>query len=106
MTTSTPQTPGAALSQALNVFDAQMKAYLAQRLVGFTDQLRMDMGEAQLHHIESDAALILFDLCNYLGLAVDQQHQVLGPSMTYVDVLAGNYETVESFFQAAALIDA
>lgn len=98
MTTSTSQTPGAAPSQALNVFDTQMKAYLAQRLAGFADQLRTDMSEARLHRIEMDAALVLFDLCNYLGLSVDQQHQVLGASMTYVDLLVGNYETIELSF--------
>ena len=96
MTTSMPKTPGAALSQALNVFDAQMKAYLTQRLTGFADQLRTDMSEARLHRIEMDLALVLFDLCTYLGLSADQQHQVLGSSMAYVDVLAGNYDLTPS----------
>ena len=106
MKASIPQTQGEALAQAFSTFDAQMKEYLTQRLAGFADQMRANMGVGQLHHIESDAALILFDLCRYLALSIEQQQRVLGPSQAYIDVLESTHVTVESFFQSAILIDA
>ena len=100
------QTQGAALTLAFNAFDAQLKDYLAQRLASFANQLRADLGDEQLHNIESDAALLLSNLCEYLGLSPDQQSQVLGVSVAYIDVLEGNFASAEAFFDAAALIDA
>jgi hypothetical protein len=105
MKKTAPQTDGQVLTGVVKTLDDHFKDYLAQRLTGFADHLRAELDDGQdLHDLESDAALLLSNLCEYLGLSTEHCAQVLGPQATaYIDILEGNSPTVEAFFEAAAV---
>jgi hypothetical protein len=105
MKKTAPQTDGQVPAGAIKTLDDHFKDYLAQRLTGFADHLRADLDDGQdLQHLESDAALLLSNLCEYLSLSIEHRAQVLGPQATaYINILEGNSPIVEDFFEAAAV---
>jgi len=100
-----PQSDGQQPAGVVKTLDDHFKDYLALRLTGFADQIRADLGDDQdLQHLESDAALLLSNLCEYLDLSAEHRAHVLGPQTTaYIDVLEGNYATVEALLVAASV---
>jgi hypothetical protein len=102
-----PQSDGQQLAGVVKTLDDHFKDYLTLRLTGFADQLRADLDDDQdLQHLESDAALLLSNLCEYLDLNTEHRAQVLGPqAAAYIDVVEGNYATIEVGFEAAVAIE-
>ena len=107
MKKAAPQTEGQLLAGLFKTLDDHFKDYLALRLTGFADQLRTDLDDGQdLHDLESDAALFLSNLCEYLDLSTEHRAQVLGPqAVAYIDVLEGNDATIEVGFEAVVAIE-
>ena len=103
MKKTAPPTDGQVLTGMVKTLDDHFKDYLAQRLIGFADHLRAELDDGQdLQHLESDAALLLSNLCEYLGLTPEQCAQVLGPqAAAYINILEGNSPIVEDFFAAS-----
>lgn len=100
-----PQTEGQLLTGVIKTLDDHFKGYLALHLTGFANYLRAELEDDQdLQHFETDAALLLSNLCEYLKLTDEHRAQVLGPQpAAYVAVLEGNYPTVEAFCEASLL---
>lgn len=83
---------GQKIAGVVKTLDDHFKDYLALRLTGFADQIRADLDDGQdLYDLESDAALFLSNLCEYLDLSTEHRAQVLGPlAAAYIDVLEGS----------------
>jgi len=66
--------PDFGLGRLFNKLDAAFKDSVTRMLAGFADQLRGDLDDGEdFHHLETDAAYLLSNLCEYWGLSAEQR---------------------------------